>query len=144
MDMHRLSDSSLAALAASCDVLLVDDNEVNLQLAVRRIAQFGYTVTTAMSGREAIERVALQSFRIILMDYQMPDIDGLEATRRIRASESATDYRVPIIGLSANVENSVRHACLAAGMDEFLELPIASAALQITLSRWLGEPRIGG
>ena len=118
----------------------MDGNEVNLQLAVRRIAQFGYTVTTAMNGRDAIEWATQQAFGIILMDYQMPDIDGLEATRHIRACKWATDARVPIIGLSANVEISVRRACLAAGMDDFLELPIASAALQMTLRRWLDEP----
>ena len=76
------------------------------------------------------------------MDCQMPDIDGIEATQRIRSREAAGVVRLPIVGLSASAADSVRRDCLAAGMDDYLEKPINFAALKSVLRRWVGDPRI--
>lgn len=135
-----MSDPANTEPEASCDVLVVDDHAANRLLAVRLVQRFGYTAETANSGREAIELTARRAFKLVLMDCQMPDVDGMEATRQIRTRESTGGQRVPIVGLSASAADSVRRACLAAGMDDYLEKPINFDALKAALRRWVGEP----
>ena len=135
-----MSDSANAPQGGSYDILIVDDHKANLLLATRLVQRYGYTATAASSGEAAVELTARQPFRLVLMDYQMPGIDGIEATRQIRARESAGGRRVPIVGVSASASDTVRRDCLAAGMDDYLEKPFDFDALEAALRKWVGVP----
>jgi signal transduction histidine kinase/ligand-binding sensor domain-containing protein/CheY-like chemotaxis protein len=109
---------------AGLRVLLAEDNPVNQQLERRLLERRGHHVTIAATGRQALECLERESFDIILMDVQMPDMDGLEATEVIRARERDTGIHVPIIALTARTMKEDRDRCLAAGMDAFITKPI--------------------
>ncbi|MCP8883738.1 ATP-binding protein [Devosia sp. XJ19-1] len=113
----------------SGDVLVVDDNAVNRAVAGGLLERMGYSVSYAQNGEEAINCVAGTRYAAVLMDMQMPVLDGIESTRRIRASGND----VPIIGLSANAFDSDRDACLVAGMDAFIAKPVTRDKLARTL-----------
>jgi signal transduction histidine kinase/ActR/RegA family two-component response regulator len=115
-------------------VLVVEDNVVNQRVARALLGAIGYDSDVAADGREAIEAVRRIAYAVVLMDMQMPGMDGLEATRQIRAQE--TDTRVPIIALTASVLDEDRTNCARAGMDDFLPKPIRREALQAILERW--------
>ena len=116
-------------------MLVVDDNETNLRVATAALKKLGFTTVEARDGREAVERVATTRFVLVLMDWQMPEMDGLEATRRIRADERAHGRApLPILGVSANTFDSDRAACLEAGMDGFLPKPITRKALAAAIA----------
>jgi len=116
-------------------VLLVDDNVANIRVASRMLAKLGCEVSIACSGSEAIERVCAERFDLILMDCQMPGMDGWEATRCIRAGESPGE-RVPILAMTADVLSESRDQCFAAGMDGFIAKPIVLRDLQAHLEAW--------
>jgi signal transduction histidine kinase/CheY-like chemotaxis protein len=103
-------------------ILVVEDNQVNQKLALRILEQMGYRADIASNGLEAVESVERQTYDVILMDVQMPEMDGLEATRQILARWPANHPR--IIGLTANALEGDREACLAAGMDDYISKPI--------------------
>jgi CheY-like chemotaxis protein len=103
-------------------ILVVEDNQVNQKLALRILQQMGYRADIASNGLEAVESVERQTYDVILMDVQMPEMDGLEATRQILARWPANHPR--IIGLTANALEGDREACLAAGMDDYISKPI--------------------
>ncbi|MCE1236789.1 MAG: ATP-binding protein [Hyphomicrobiales bacterium] len=116
-------------------VLVVEDNRVNQTVAKGLLERLGFVVEVVDDGAAAVERAARGGLDVVLMDMQMPVMDGLEATRRIRAAESERgDARVPIVGLTANAFASDREACLAAGMDDFLTKPITRDKLAATLA----------
>ena len=140
MSSPTRDNSASAPQGMSYDILIVDDHEVNLLLATRLVQRYGYTATAASSGEAAVELTARHAFRLVLMDYQMPGIDGIETTRQIRARESAGGRRVPIVGVSASASDTVRRDCLAAGMDDYLEKPFDFDALEAALRKWVGEP----
>lgn len=110
-------------------VLVVDDNVVNLKVANKMISQMGHHVQTAESGFEALELAAQQWYDLILMDMQMPELDGLETTRRMRASKGRS-AKSKIVAFSANVFEESQRECLEAGMDDFLAKPIQKQQLQ--------------
>ena len=110
--------------AGSLKVLLAEDNPVNRLLAERLLQKWGYTVVTADNGREAWSAFNRESFDLILMDVQMPDMDGLEATAAIRAKEKETGGHVPILALTAYAMNGDRERFLEAGMDYYVSKPI--------------------
>ena len=110
-------------------VLLAEDNLVNQRLALRLLEKLGHTVAVAPNGQEALEAAAREAFDLILMDVQMPVVDGIEATGRIRRAEAATGRHVPIIALTAHAMKGDRERCLAAGMDGYLSKPIQAAEL---------------
>ena len=118
-------------------VLLVEDNEVNQKLALALLGQEGHAVDVASHGAEAVELATRgdSPYDLILMDMQMPVMDGLEATRRIRAHEHHTREHVRIVAMTANAMPEDRARCLAAGMDEYLTKPIRLEELRATL-RW--------
>ena len=104
-------------------ILLAEDNVVNQKLALRLLQQMGYRADLASNGVEAIECVARQPYDLVLMDVQMPEMDGLEASRRITAQWHA-DARPRIVAMTANAMQGDREECLAAGMDDYLTKPI--------------------
>ncbi|NLH79788.1 MAG: response regulator [Phyllobacteriaceae bacterium] len=117
-------------------VLLVEDNPVNQTVAKGLLARLGFTVEVVGDGARAVERVAAGGVDAVLMDMQMPVMDGLEATRRIRAAEGE-GKRVPIVGLTANAFASDREACLSAGMDDFVTKPVTRPKLARALARFV-------
>lgn len=123
---------------AGASILLVEDNETNLYAATTMLTQIGCNVTTARTGLEAVRAAAAQAFDLVLMDMQMPEMDGLEATRHIRAAPGPNQAK-PILALTANafVEDASR--CKQAGMNEHLTKPIRRAALEAALLRHLSE-----
>jgi signal transduction histidine kinase/CheY-like chemotaxis protein len=118
-------------------VLLVEDNPVNQAVAQRMLARFGLQITTAGNGREAVEAMRHGAFDVVLMDVQMPEMDGFEATRAIRGMQPAGAGRIPIVALTANAMKQDREDCLAAGMDDFLSKPFSAEQLYAMLCRWL-------
>jgi len=117
-------------------ILLAEDNAINRTVAVRMLERLGPEIDCVSDGREALEALRTHSYDLVLMDVQMPVIDGLEATRRIRASREEFN-KIPIIALTANAMKGDRELCLEAGMDDYLSKPIDRDALQRCLERWL-------
>jgi CheY-like chemotaxis protein len=109
-------------------ILLAEDNVVNQKLALRLLAQMGYRADLAANGIEAVESVERQPYDLVLMDVQMPEMDGLEASRRITARYKPGE-RPRIVAMTANAMAGDREACLAAGMDDYLTKPIRVEAL---------------
>jgi CheY-like chemotaxis protein len=109
-------------------ILLAEDNVVNQKLALRLLQQMGYRADLASNGLEAVESVERQPYDVVLMDVQMPEMDGLEAARRIAARWPAGE-RPRIVAMTANAMQGDREACLAAGMDDYVMKPIRVDAL---------------
>jgi signal transduction histidine kinase/DNA-binding response OmpR family regulator len=127
-------------------VLLAEDNEINTLLARTILEQVGFSVTCVNNGVEAVAAFLAEPFDLVLMDVQMPVMDGLQATRRIRAVGGAASG-VPIVAMTANAMRSDRDACLEAGMDDFISKPIDAAAFLALLERVMVEgpdERTGG
>ncbi len=118
-------------------ILLAEDNAVNQKLALRLLAQLGYEAPVAGDGLQAIAALEGGEFDVVLMDVQMPELDGLEATRRIRARWP--DRRLRIVAMTANAMAGDREACLAAGMDDYISKPIRVAELTAALERVPGD-----
>jgi len=116
-------------------VLLVEDNVINQKLAVALLRQAGHSVMVAADGEEGLARWREAEFDAILMDVQMPVLDGLQATRRIRESERRTGRHTPIIAMTANAMSGDRERCIAAGMDDYLAKPFRRADLQAVLAK---------
>lgn len=115
-------------------ILLADDNAVNQMLAVRMLERLGYQVGVATTGLEVLAAMREQPYEMILMDVQMPDMDGLEATRQLRA-DPALVRQPQIVAMTANTMQGDREECLAAGMDDYLSKPIRMKELQAALQR---------
>ena len=116
-------------------VLLAEDNPVNQLLATRLLQKLGHAVVTASNGREALDRLDTMAADVILMDVQMPEMDGFEAAAAIRAREAGTGRRTPIVALTAHALQGYREECIQAGMDEYLTKPIRLEELARTLAR---------
>jgi CheY-like chemotaxis protein len=115
-------------------ILLAEDNEINRKLAVGVLSKYGHQMTVVNDGEQAVGVWQRQDFDIILMDVQMPVMDGFEATRRIRELEQQTGRHVPIIAMTAHAMKGDREKCIAAGMDEYLPKPIRIEALRKKLA----------
>jgi CheY-like chemotaxis protein len=124
-----------------CKVLVVEDSPVNLQLALMQLDSLGYESASATNGREALECLTNDRFDIILMDCQMPEMDGFEATWQIRnreSEESDADRQqlpVQIIAMTADTAQDSREKCLAAGMNDYIRKPVQVTELQAALDR---------
>jgi signal transduction histidine kinase/ActR/RegA family two-component response regulator len=122
---------------AALHVLLVEDNPINQEVALGMLELLGVRATVADDGRRAVELLrARHDFTLVLMDCQMPEMDGLEATRRTRAHERAGGRHVPIVALTANAMVGDREQCLDAGMDDFLSKPFQLRELAAAIDRW--------
>jgi len=117
--------------------LLAEDGAVNQRLAVELLKQFGHVVTVVGNGRQAVEALRHDVFDVLLMDVEMPELDGLSATRLIRADERKRESRLPIVAVTAN-DN--RNECIAAGMDAYLRKPLKAEELHETLGQVVSKP----
>ena len=117
-------------------ILLVEDNIVNQKVAVALLTKLGCRVDAAANGREALDMVSQLPYDLILMDCQMPEMDGFEATGAIRKSEG-TARHTPIIALTAGAMMKDQHSCLEAGMDGYLSKPVRAAQLSEVLGQYL-------
>jgi two-component system sensor histidine kinase/response regulator len=120
-------------------VLLAEDNAVNQRLAVRLLEKRGHRVTVAANGREALDALQRESFDLVFMDVQMPEMDGLEATGAIREKEKRTGSHQAIIALTAHAMKGDREKCLAAGMDGYLTKPIRPQELEEILEDYVAR-----
>jgi two-component system sensor histidine kinase/response regulator len=118
-------------------VLLAEDNTVNQRLATRLLEKRGHRVTVANNGQEAIAHLQKSSFDLVLMDVQMPLVDGLEATRLIRKQEKETGIHQPIVALTAHAVKGDQERCEAAGMDGYLAKPIRPEELDAVLQKYM-------
>ncbi|HWB11133.1 MAG TPA: PAS domain S-box protein [Pirellulales bacterium] len=116
-------------------VLLAEDSVVNQKLAVYLLEKWGHHVTVANNGHEALARVQAESFDMVLMDVQMPEMDGLEATKAIRQQESSSGGHVPIVAMTAHAMVGDRERCLESGMDDYLSKPIRARELLAAIER---------
>lgn len=122
-------------------VLLAEDNEVNRLVATKMLQTLGCVVEIAHDGAQAVQKALTEQYDLILMDVQMPEVDGYEATRRIREAERATGEHRIIIAMTAHSLESDRVACLEVGMDDYLSKPVRRDKLAEMLAKWLGEQR---
>lgn len=120
-------------------ILLVEDNRVNQEVCAEIISHLGYCVDIVSNGQEAVESVARNSYDLVLMDYQMPVMDGIEATRRIRLLDREKGLHTKIIALTARVMEGDREQCLEKGMDDYLSKPYTMEEIREKLNHWLGE-----
>jgi signal transduction histidine kinase/ActR/RegA family two-component response regulator len=121
----------------SLSILLAEDNPVNQKVAVRLLQKFGHRVQVAATGREAVEAVARNSFDLVLMDVQMPEMGGLEATAVIRENEKDRSTRVPIVAMTAHAMKRDRERCIEAGMDDYISKPIDAKSLRAMVEKFV-------
>lgn len=123
--------------------LLVDDNPTNRSVGKAVLKKLGFLVSTSTNGQEAIEQMEQNHYDLILMDIQMPIMDGLEATHRIRQSQSGLfNPKIPIIALSANAQQDIVEQCLKEGMNDFIEKPIRLSLLKKALASWIPDDNL--
>lgn len=115
--------------------LVVDDNLISQQISIKMLQKMGFQVHGANNGKEALEALSLIQFDLVFMDCQMPELDGFEATRKIRQDETKKD--LPIIALTANAMKSDRDACFDAGMNDFITKPVTAASLTVILEKYI-------
>jgi signal transduction histidine kinase/HPt (histidine-containing phosphotransfer) domain-containing protein len=125
-------------------ILLAEDSLYNQKLAVSLLERRGHTVTVAGNGAEAVALVQSQSFDLVLMDVQMPEVDGMEATRLIREGERASGRRVPIVAMTAQAMKGDRERCLESGMDDYLSKPVRAAQLYGMIASVLSRSAAAG
>jgi len=138
MANEKLAQKSTAQEIMQGRVLLVEDNRVNQELATEILKLAGYTVEVASNGFEALSSLVQQPFELVIMDCQMPEMDGYEATRRIRAGEAGESVKkIPIIAMTANAMKGDREKCLDAGMDDYIAKPIDPTVVRTKLLQWI-------
>jgi CheY-like chemotaxis protein len=118
-------------------VLVVEDSPVNRLVAMHVLERCGYRAHVVNDGREALQALSSQRYDAVLMDCQMPDIDGYEATRELRRREDGTGRHTPVIAMTAHAMDGDRKRCLDAGMDDYISKPMRHTALVAALMRWI-------
>lgn len=122
-------------------VLVVEDNSILQDLASKQLANLGIKCVVAVCGADAIEAINATQFDLILMDLQLPHVDGFEATKIIRRLEHARNRRTPIVAMTAKTMRADRERALAAGMDDYISKPVSLDTLRYLCEKWLAEPR---
>ena len=147
---HARHDSTVSAQheealekRAKTRVLVVEDNAVNARLAKALLSRGGFQCDVASDGQEAVSMVSRMPFDIVLMDCQMPVMDGFEATRAIREREAKTGEHVPIVAMTANAMEGDQERCLDSGMDAYLSKPISASRLYAAVDEWTSPPSLG-
>ena len=137
----RASVRGAANSAPALRILLAEDNAVNQRLATRLLEKRGHRVTVASNGREALEALQKETYDLVLMDVQMPELDGMEATTKLREREKIHGGHQPVIALTAHAMKGDEERCLAAGMDGYLTKPISPQELDKVLDRYKNASR---
>jgi len=133
---HVLRD----AIKFSANILLVEDSHVNQQVFKAMIEKLGYRLDIANNGKEALERMKHSKYDLVFMDIQMPEMDGIEATRRLRSNSfGSLNIQVPIVAMTASAMRSDYEACIRAGMNDFLSKPLRLIDVERIITRWLTE-----
>jgi signal transduction histidine kinase/DNA-binding response OmpR family regulator len=125
----------------SCRILIVEDNAVNQRIGAELLRRAGYQCELANNGKEALSAMDSMRFDLVLMDCQMPVLDGYEATRRWRNSEHRTGGHLPILAMTANALTGDREKCLAAGMDDYMSKPVISEEMYSKIAYWLAKSK---
>lgn len=118
-------------------ILVAEDNVTNQKVAMLQLAELGYAAHAVSSGKEAVDASSRVEYALILMDCQMPDMDGFEATRQIRRREALTGQHLPIIAMTAHAMSEDRYKCLSAGMDDYVSKPVKPKQLKAVISRFI-------
>lgn len=134
--LARLSASLVHQPVRPLRILLAEDNIVNQKLALEFLKREGHMIKVVADGQEAVAATRDETFDLVLMDVQMPTVDGLQATEKIRASERGTGRHTPIIAMTASAMNGDEERCLEAGMDDYVSKPVDFAALRETLAKF--------
>jgi CheY-like chemotaxis protein len=135
------ADGSMHENSQNLRILLAEDNAVNQRLTVSMLQKKGHEVVVAGDGKAALAALEERSFDLVLMDVQMPKMDGLEATAAIREREKGSKAHIPIIAMTAHAMKGDRERCLAAGMDDYVSKPLKSAELFEAIARSLSDVR---
>jgi CheY-like chemotaxis protein len=131
---------------AGKNILLVEDNPINMEVAKEMLEHLGYTCETASDGQESVDMVRKRRYDLVLMDCQMPGVDGYEATRQIRAWEESSCIlnKTPIIAVTAHAMKGDRELCLKCGMNDYMTKPVEVTRLAAMIAKWLPVAREEG
>jgi CheY-like chemotaxis protein len=133
-------DNAPARNNSGLRVLLAEDNAVNQRLAIRLLEKQGHHTTVVDNGKQAVAALERETFDLVLMDVQMPEMDGFEATSVIRAKEVGTDRHIPIIAMTAHAMKGDRERCLESGMDAYVAKPVRSRELKEAMENVMNSP----
>ncbi len=137
MERAEVSRVAFGAPAHKLNILLVEDVEINQMVAVELLGGMGHSVDVADNGRIAVEALTERDYDLVLMDCQMPEMDGYTATRTIRSPDSAMrDHSIPIIAMTAHAMSGDRNKCFASGMDDYISKPVQVGDLEAILDKW--------
>ena len=134
------SFASMADRTTPLRILVVDDNEINQVVACKFLQKLGCQVEVARNGREAVDSIARATYDAVLMDCEMPEMDGYEATQEIRQQEQTTTRHLPIIALTGHASSEDAQKCRLAGMDDVVTKPMTLPTLREKLERLLAQP----
>lgn len=135
----RPSQAAPKGCSREARILVVEDNPVNRKVVTLQLESLGYEVEAVSTGSEAVKAVADSKYDLVLMDCQMPEMDGFQATQRIRKAEAITGTHIPIVALTANAMQGDRERCIGAGMDDYVSKPVSPSDLLTVLERWIGK-----
>jgi CheY-like chemotaxis protein len=136
-DSKHVNFELLKSESQKLHILLVEDNIVNTRIATQFLSKMGHETVAALNGKEGIDKLSKESFDIVLMDVEMPEMDGFEATLRIRNGEAGTDNsNIPVIAMTAHALNDFKNDCLKAGMNDFISKPVNFSKLGIILNKY--------